>query len=668
MPYPNEHACRLNNPSRYERLRRKNCAEQDDGRCIDVLYGILDGGSERQALRYGKDEWSEADAREHCRAENGMFEPAQEEDKAMNSWYQMKAVNNAVSIDIMDEIGLFGINAADFKKELEQTDEGGDINVSINSPGGSVFDGIAIYSLLSERRDRVTVNVYGWAASIASVIALAGRELVMREGSFLMIHDPWTLTMGDASEHRKSADILEKIGGQIKDIYAKRTMWTDEELEEAMQNETWLTADEAVEAGFANRSEGEKVAASTNFPMQQRFKHPPVGWEKITQAAEPDEEANMANAQNSQEDAQAQAPETNAEQPQGEDFMAGVKDVMDQFKEEITEVKDSLSNISLGTKTVPQDPKDQHRWFYDALMNINVKRGMPMDAASTISVGDGFGVPVPASEEFMINVNHFSWARRFGGIVRPAGAQQTKYTTSVTKNAAGIINEHGTYSEKAEPTPITLDLYKLGGRYSLSEETDEDTILEVFRAFQLEAGVAIAEAENSYFLTGSGASQPAGLTNETAAVTTTGTAAVTLSELQSLDESLETQWDMDLGQDPSMTNYRGPVYVMNGATASAVRGVLTGVSSFVYTEDGLGRLKTLFGRPVIRDSNMPDLGTGNKPIALVNFGAYLIAERRPNLALRVGQDNDNHDITWDYHERVGGTVWDSAGVAVLQNA
>ena len=586
----------------------------------------------------------------------------------MDKWYAMARVNDAVDIDLMDEIGLFGITAADFKSELEELDEGGDIRVSVNSPGGSVFDGIAIYSLLKERQERVKVEVYGLAASIASVIALAGNELVMREGSFFMLHDPWTLTMGDADEHRKSAEILDKIGGQIRDIYAGRTMWTDEELDAAMREETWLTATEAVEAGFADRAEGERAAAAADFEFLNRFKHPPVGRVENTQATEPEQEATMADVQNSHEDAQAQAPETHTEQPQGEDFMAGVKDVMNQFTEEINEVKDSLSNISLGTKTMPQDPKDQHKWFYDALMNIGVKRGIPMDAAATISVGDGFGVPVPASQEFMINVNHYSWARRFGGMIRPAGAQQTKFTTAITKNAAGLISEHGTYAEKAEPTPITLDLYKLGGRYSLSEETDEDTILDVFNAFQLEAAVAIAKAENNYFLTGSGSSQPSGITAETAAVTTTGTDAVTLAELQSLDESLETQWDMDIGASPDMQNYRGPVYVMNGTTAAAVRGVLTGVSSFVYTEDGLGRLKTLFGRPVIRDSNMPDLGTGNKPIALVNFGAYLIAERRPNLALRVGQDNDNHDITWDYHERVGGQVWDSAGVAVLQNA
>ncbi|MFP4066225.1 MAG: head maturation protease, ClpP-related [Spirochaetaceae bacterium] len=585
-------------------------------------------------------------------------------------WYAMKRVENAVGIDLMDEIGLWGITAADFKRELDDLDSGGDIRVSINSPGGSVFDGIAIYSLLAERRDRVTVDVYGIAASIASVIALAGRELTMREGSFFMIHDPWTLTIGDADDHRKSADILEKIGGQIQNIYAAHTAWTDEELDAAMREETWLTAEEAVEAGFAARVEGEKAAASANFAMLDRFKHPPVGQVEKTQATEPEQEASMADEKTSQEVAQAQVPETHDEQPDNwaTKLVAEMKTAMNSFNQELAEVKDSLAHISLGTKTAPSDPKDQYKWFYDALMNIGVKRGMPMDAAATISVGDGFGVPVPASAEFMINVNHYSWARRFGAMVRPAGAQQTKFTTSITKNAAGLIAEHGDYTEKAEPTPITLDLYKLGGRYSLSEETDEDSILAIYNAFQLEAAVAIAKAENNYFLTGTGSSEPSGLTAESAAVTTSGTDAVTLAELQELDESLETQWDMDIGESPDMATYRGPVYVMNGTTAASVRGVLTGVSSFVYTEDGLGRLKTLFGRPVIRDGNMPDLGASNKPIALVNFGAYLIAERRPNLALRVGQDNDNHDITWDYHERVGGTVWDTAGLAVLANA
>ena len=380
-------------------------------------------------------------------------------------WYAMKRVNDAVDIDLMDEIGLFGITAADFKDELQQMDAGGDIRVSINSPGGSVFDGIAIYSLLKERQDRTKVEVYGLAASIASVIALAGNELVMREGAFFMLHDPWTLTMGDADEHRKSAEILDKIGGQIRNIYAGRTMWTDEELDAAMQEETWLTAAEAVEAGFADRAEGEKAAASADFSMLTKFRNPPVGQAENTQASEPEQEANMADEKTSQNDAQAQEPETRDEQPnQAEEITSGIRDVMHNFKQEIAEVKDQLASVSLGTKTVPQDPKDQHQWFWDALMNIGVKRGMPMDAAATISVGDGFGVPVPASEEFMINVNHFSWARRFGGMVRPAGAQQTKFTTAVTKNAAGLISEHASYSEKGEPTPISLDLYKLGGR------------------------------------------------------------------------------------------------------------------------------------------------------------------------------------------------------------
>lgn len=580
-------------------------------------------------------------------------------------WYAMQRKPDAIEIDLFDEIGGFGISAATFKEELEMLDEGGEIRVSINSPGGSVFDGIAIYSLLAERRERVTAHVYGLAASIASVIALAGRELTMSEGTMFMIHDPWSLSLGTAEEHRKTADILDKIGDQIIGIYRQHTTLTDEELAMAMRDETWYGPEDAVLAGFATRVEGERVAAMVRHPFMDRFRRVPS--EFTTAAADTAGEVHTWEG-NMDENTNANAAQSAEAQEQVNAQVDEIKAGFESVRQEVAEMRNKLETFSIGRKTMPSDPKDAHKWFYDALMNINVKRGMPMDSAATISVGDGFGVPVPASEEFMINLRHYSWARRFGAMVRGAGAQQTKFTTAVTKNAAGIISEHGTYAEKGEPTPITLDLYKLGGRYSLSEETDEDSIIDVFNAFSLESAVAIAKAENQYFLTGSGSSQPSGITAETAAVTTSGTDAVTLAELQELDESLETQWDMDLGESVDMMNYRGPVYVMNGTTAAAVRGVLTGVSSFVYTEDGLGRLKTLFGRPVIRDNNMPDLGTGNKPIALVNFGAYLIGERRPNLALRVGQDNDNHDITWDFHERVGGQVWDSAGVAVLANA
>ncbi|HUT68670.1 MAG TPA: HK97 family phage prohead protease [Dehalococcoidales bacterium] len=83
MPYANEHSCRLENPDKYDSFNRKNCGQKHDGKCIDVVYGIKDGKSEIQALRYGTDIWSESDARAHCKEREGTFEPAEKESKAM---------------------------------------------------------------------------------------------------------------------------------------------------------------------------------------------------------------------------------------------------------------------------------------------------------------------------------------------------------------------------------------------------------------------------------------------------------------------------------------------------------------------------------------------------------------------------------------------------------
>lgn len=128
----------------------------------------------------------------------------------------------------------------------------GDITIRVNSPGGDVFDGMAIANVIKEREGRTTVVVDGLCASIASVIAMAADEIVMSEGSFMMVHNPWTMAMGDADEMRHTAGVLDKIGGTMAEIYSKRTGKTVEEARLIMNAETWMTADEAVEAGFAD--------------------------------------------------------------------------------------------------------------------------------------------------------------------------------------------------------------------------------------------------------------------------------------------------------------------------------------------------------------------------------------------------------------------------------
>ena len=129
----------------------------------------------------------------------------------------------------------------------------GDLTIHINSPGGNVFDGIAVHSAIKARKGNTKIVVDGIAASIASVIVMAGDEIVMAEGSFLMIHNAWTLAIGDSVEMRKMADTLEKVSGEIRGFYQRKTGQPAEALQKMMDAETWLTAKEAKEQNFADQ-------------------------------------------------------------------------------------------------------------------------------------------------------------------------------------------------------------------------------------------------------------------------------------------------------------------------------------------------------------------------------------------------------------------------------
>jgi ATP-dependent Clp protease protease subunit len=138
-----------------------------------------------------------------------------------------------------------------------------DITVRINSGGGDVFAGVAIHSMLKRHQANVTVYIDGLAASIASIIAMAGDKVIMPKGSMMMIHNPWSFTGGDANDFRKMADTLDAIRDSMIPIYADKTGMTSEEIIALLDAETWLSAEEAVEMGFATEVEDSlKVAAS----------------------------------------------------------------------------------------------------------------------------------------------------------------------------------------------------------------------------------------------------------------------------------------------------------------------------------------------------------------------------------------------------------------------
>ena len=179
------------------------------------------------------------------------------------NWYNIKAEASSKSADvyIFDEIGTFGLTAQSFIEEIKSYKDT-PMSLHINCVGGDVFEGMAIYNVLKKRTARTTIYIEGIAASMGSVIALAGDEVIMAENSLFMIHNAWGGAMGEATEIRKTAALLDKISGEIADIYTKKTNLPYNRVKEMMDEETWLSADEAFNLGFIDSiSDAIKVAA-----------------------------------------------------------------------------------------------------------------------------------------------------------------------------------------------------------------------------------------------------------------------------------------------------------------------------------------------------------------------------------------------------------------------
>jgi ATP-dependent Clp protease protease subunit len=145
-----------------------------------------------------------------------------------------------------------GVTAKQFAKDINAI-TAPVIHLRINSPGGDVFEGRAMVAAMKSHASRIVVHVDGLAASAASFIAMHADEVVMTEGSFMMIHNAWTFAAGDRNSLRETADLLEKMDGEIANDYGKRTSASAEQVREWMDAETWMTASESIERGFADR-------------------------------------------------------------------------------------------------------------------------------------------------------------------------------------------------------------------------------------------------------------------------------------------------------------------------------------------------------------------------------------------------------------------------------
>ncbi len=216
--------------------------------------------------------------------------------RAMGTAFEARAKDGVEEIDLYDEIGFFGVTAAEFRARLRGV-SASTIRLNINSPGGEVFDGIAMFNDLVRHPAKVEVNVTGVAASAASIVTMAGDQINIADNAFLMIHNAWTIEIGDRHDMANIAEMLGQIDNALAGTYAARTGIKRAEIADMMDAETWLSAKAAVDQGFADdrlASDNEPQAA---FDLSV-YANVPRAVPRVEETAEgPDEPQTLRDAE-----------------------------------------------------------------------------------------------------------------------------------------------------------------------------------------------------------------------------------------------------------------------------------------------------------------------------------------------------------------------------------
>lgn len=205
----------------------------------------------------------------------------------MNKYYQFTKENDTKAIlniygDIVSDAYYEGeVSSQSFANDLNSLGDIDEIDVYINSYGGEVAQGISIYNQLKNHKAKIRTICNGFACSIASIIFLGGDERVMNKASLLMIHNPFTVTMGNADELRKVADDLDIMAQMSIDIYCQATGLDETTIKDMMDRETWINSQQAIELGFATNileedEEENKVVQSVKQSLIDRLLNPKV--------------------------------------------------------------------------------------------------------------------------------------------------------------------------------------------------------------------------------------------------------------------------------------------------------------------------------------------------------------------------------------------------------
>lgn len=275
----------------------------------------------------------------------------------MNKYYSLVQKDNVATINIYGDITSWpwlegDVSASNLSKQLDSLADVTEIHVYINSYGGEVAEGLAIYNALKRHNAKVKTFCDGFACSIASVIFMAGDERIMNDASLLMIHNAWTWAEGNAAELRKQADDLEKITQASVNAYMAHSSLSEEEIKALMDAESWILPEEALSYGFATSiAKAEKSNANQNAKMRLIDI---VKMYREAEEAEPDEEPEDEPADNPDDEDEETSPE---DEPAPDDEPA---DDEPEDEEEDSEEEEDTNN--------PEEAAQKWSGFFNALI------------------------------------------------------------------------------------------------------------------------------------------------------------------------------------------------------------------------------------------------------------------------------------------------------------
>lgn len=225
-------------------------------------------------------------------------------------FFSLEKSNQTATLNIYGDITSFpwfegDVSAVNLSKQLEEMADVSQINVYINSYGGEVAEGLAIYNALKRHKAKVTTYCDGFACSIASVIFMAGDERIMNDSSLLMIHNAWTFAQGDSQALRKQADDLDKITQASVEAYKAHSNITEEEIKSLMNAETWILPGEALSYGFATATETLETSVASQNAWSKLF--------EILKAHQEKQKSEEETEDDKQDDPEEKEPETKSE-------------------------------------------------------------------------------------------------------------------------------------------------------------------------------------------------------------------------------------------------------------------------------------------------------------------------------------------------------------------